>query len=100
MKDKQLRKLLEMTKDPVAFLAFKVKIERTYGKRDVNGPLAVAYPPPKIAEICSQHDCLQKAIPFVKKHGIDGEMISEADIDVFKQISTDHYAAKNILTNL
>ena len=95
MKDKQLRKLLEMNKDPIAFLQFKFKIKRAYKERNV-GQLALDYPSQIIAKMCSHHDCLTSAVSLINKHDVDGEMIMEADEDVYKQISTDWQSAKDI----
>ena len=99
-KEKQLRKLLEMNKDPVAFLYFKVKIKRCYGPQKPVSQLGRDYPPQRIVELCNEHECLRSAVPFVKKHGIDGEMMLEADVDVFKQISTDFKTAETIIKKL
>ncbi len=100
MKDKQLRRLLEMNKDPIAFLQFKFKIRRAYGERKA-GRLAMGYPSQAIAEMCAQHDCLKTAVALIMKYDVDGEMITEADDDVFKKLSTaDWQLAKKTLLNL
>ncbi len=96
MKDKRLRRLLEMNKDPIAFLQFKFKIRRAYGERTA-GRLALEYPSQVIAKMCAQHDCLMTAVSLIMQYEVDGEMIIDADDDVFKQLSSDWRSAKEII---
>ncbi len=98
MKDKQVRNLLQMNKDPVAFLQFKFKIRRAYGEKA--GQLAMDYPSEVIAEMFAQHDCLKTAVALIMKYDVDGEMITKADDDVFKKFSTDWQLAKKTVLNL
>lgn len=82
--------------EPVTFLKFKFAILRAYKKKEITS-LALKFDTKRTADFCSQHDCLRSAIAYIVKHDIDGEMLLAADVDVLKQISSDHKLAKDII---
>ena len=96
LSDKQLKHLLGMKKNPVAFLHFKCSVKREFGGQAIS-PLGVKCLPPQTAEFCRQFDVLKSAAEIILQHKIDGEMLWEADIEVLENISKDSQEARKVI---
>ena len=96
--NKQLRTLLGMKKNPVAFLHFKCSVKRKFGGQAIS-PLGVKCLPPQTAEFCRQFEVLKSAAEIILQYNIDGEMLWEADTEVLKKISKDAQEARKIIDN-
>ena len=96
--DKQLRRLLGMKKNPVAFLHFKCSVKRKFGGQAIS-PLGVKCLPPQTAEFCRRFEVLKSAAEIILQHKIDGEMLWEADIEVLEKMSKDAQEARKVIDN-
>ena len=94
LRDKPLRQLLGMKKDPVAFLVFKVSIKRCFGGQMFSQPKCS---PNQTAEFCRQFEVLKNAADTILQCRIDSEMLINADKEVLEKISTDAQKARKII---
>ena len=96
--DKQLRTLLGIKKNPVAFLHFKYSVKRKFGGQVIS-PLGVKCLPPQTAEFCHRFEVLKSAAEIILQYKIDGEMLWEADTEVLEKISKDAHEARKVIDN-
>ena len=94
LRDKPLRQLLGMKKDPVAFLVFKVSTKRCFGGQMFSQPKCS---PNQTAEFCRQFEVLKNAADTILQCRIDSEMLINADKEVLEKISTDGQEARKII---
>ena len=94
--DKQLKHLLGMKKNPVAFLHFKFSVMREFEGQAIS-PLGVKCQPPETAEFCRQFEVLKSAAEIILHHKINGEMLWEADMEVLEKISKDAKEARKVI---